>query len=406
MTEKGSNHLLLKQNNYHLIKKYIYQHSPISRVEVAKELGLTTPTITGAVSRLIRHGLLRETNASAQEEGKTAGRPRVMLEFVPTAYAICGVDVSPYWINLVLTDLQGTVLFRHHTGYVLDEYSKTLDVLHREISDFLDASGVPANHLLGIGICLPGLIDGSAGRVYTTFQRGWNDHDLSQELGQLLGVKVVVENNVRARMIHADLVRRSVTTDPFAYFFVSNGVACQMMIDGKVLYGQSAAAGEIGHTVVQRGGPLCPTCGNRGCLEALAGERAVLQRCRQLLRTGDSKILPTLCGNPDTLNMEQVLQAQQLGDEAVKLVMEDALDYLGIALANTINTVSPRTVMLDGHMLETQQNQSMLLRSVQRNMFRVHVGRTKFVFLPYSPDRGAEGAAAVVVRDFLLNSEL
>ena len=406
MNEKGSNHLLLKQNNYHLIKKYIYQHSPISRVEVAKELGLTTPTITGAVSRLIRHGLLRETDASVQEEGKTAGRPRVMLEFVPGVYAICGVDVSPYWINLVLTDLQGTVLFRHHTGHVLDEYSKTLEVLHREISDFLEVSGVPAAHLLGIGICLPGLIDGSAGRVYTTFQRGWNDHDMSRELGQLLGVKVVVENNVRARMIHADLVRRSVTTDPFAYFFVSNGVACQMMIDGKVLYGQSAAAGEIGHTVVQRGGPLCPTCGNRGCLEALAGERAVLQRCRELLGSGKAQILSSLCENPEELNMEQVLRAQQLGDEAVKLVMEDALDYLGIALANTINTVSPRTVMLDGHMLATEQNQSALLRSVQRNMFRVHVGRTKFVFLPYSPDRGAEGAAAVVVRDFLLNSEL
>lgn len=406
MIEKGSNHLLLRQNNYHLIKKYIYQHSPISRVEVAKELGLTTPTITGAVSRLISHGLLRETNASSQEEGKTAGRPRVMLEFVPTAYAICGVDVSPYWINLVLTDLQGTVLFRHHTEYQLDEYSRTLEVLHREITDFLDASGIGANHLLGIGICLPGLIDGSAGRVYTTFQRGWNDHDLSQELGRIMGVKVVVENNVRARMIHADLVRRSVTADPFAYFFVSNGVACQMMIDGKVLYGQSAAAGEIGHTVVQRGGPLCPTCGNRGCLEALAGERAVLGRCRELLASGDAKILSGLCENPEELNMEQVLKAQQLGDEAVKLVMEDALDYLGIALANTINTVSPRTVMLDGHMLENQQNQSALLRSVQRNMFRVHVGRTKFVFLPYSPDRGAEGAAAVVVRDFLLNSEL
>lgn len=406
MNEKGSNHLLLRQNNYHLIKKYIYQHSPISRVEVAKELGLTTPTITGAVSRLIGHGLLRETDAPGPQEGKSTGRPRVMLEFVPDAYGICGVDVSPYWINLVLTDLQGTVLFRRRTGYVLDEYSKTLDVLHREISDFWEESGVPAAHMLGIGICLPGLIDGSAGRVYTTFQRGWNQHDLSQELSQLLGVKVVVENNVRARMIHADLVRRSVTADPFAYFFVSNGVACQMMIDGKVLYGQSAAAGEIGHTVVQRGGPLCPTCGNRGCLEALAGEWAVLQQCRQLMAEGASEILPTLCSDPNTLNMEQVLHAQQLGDSAVNLVMEDALDYLGIALANTINTISPRTVMLDGHMLKTQQNQSALLRSVQRNMFRVHVGRTNFVFLPYSPDRGAEGAAAVVVRDFLLNSEL
>lgn len=406
MNEKGSNHLLLKQNNYHLIKKYIYQHSPISRVEVAKELGLTTPTITGVVSRLIARGLLRETDAPSQEEGKTAGRPRVMLEFVPGAYTICGVDVSPYWINLVLTDLQGTVLFRRHTEHTLDAYGRTLEVLSREIPDFLRVCGVSVGHLLGIGICLPGLIDGSAGRIYTTFHRGWTEHDLSQELGALLGVQVVVENNVRARMIQADLIQRTVTADPFAYFFVSNGVACQMMIDGKVLYGQSAAAGEIGHTVVQRGGPVCPTCGNRGCLEALAGERAVLEKCRQLMMTGKSFTLPRLCGNPEKLTMEQVLEAQRLGDEVVKQVLEDALDYLGIALANTINTVSPRTVMIDGHMLASEQNQSLLLRSVQRNMFRVLVGRTNFLFVPYSLDRGAEGAAAVVVRDFLLNSEL
>ena len=405
MNEKGSNHLLLKQNNYHLIKKYIYQHSPISRVEVAKELGLTTPTITGAVSRLIGRGLLRETDAPAQE-GKTAGRPRVMLEFVPGAYTICGVDVSPYWIHLVLTDLQGTVLLRRHTSYVLDEYGKTLEVLSREIPDFLEAGGVPTSRLLGIGICLPGLIDGSAGRIYTTFQRGWTEHDLARELGARLGVQVVVENNVRARMIQADLIQRVVTEDPFAYFFVSNGVACQMMIGGRVLYGQSAAAGEIGHTVVQRGGPVCPTCGNHGCLEALAGERAVLEKCRQLMVGGGSLVLPRLCENPELLTMEQVLQAQRLQDAAVNLVVEDALDYLGIALANTINTVSPRMVMLDGHMLAPEQNRSTLLRSVQRNMFRVHVGRTNFLFVPYSLDRGAEGAAAVVVRDFLLNSEL
>ena len=406
MTEKGSNHLLLRRNNYHLIKKYIYQHSPISRVEVAKELGLTTPTITGAVSRLISRGLLQETNTAAPEEGKTAGRPRVMLEFVPTAYTICGVDVSPYWINLVLTDLQGTVLFRRHTEYKLDEYSRTLEVLHREISDFLAVSGIGTDHLLGIGICLPGLIDGSAGRVYTTFQRGWNDHDLSRELGQLLGLKVVVENNVRARMIHADLVCRSVTTDPFAYFFVSNGVACQMIIDGKVLYGQSAAAGEIGHTVVQRGGPVCPTCGNRGCLEALAGERAVLQRCRQVMQEDPSTVLWQLCEKPEDLTMNRVLEAQSMGDEKVNLVMEDVLDYLGIALANTINTISPRAVMLDGHILDSARNQQMLLRSVRRNMFRVHMDQTQFTFVPYSPDRGARGAAAVVVRECLLNSDL
>ena len=406
MNEKGSNHLLLKRSNYHLIKKYIYQHSPISRVEVAQQLSLTTPTITGVVTPLIGRGLLREIAAPAPAGGKGAGRPRVMLEFVPTAYHICGVDVGPYWINFVLTDLQGNLLATRHTGNVLDEYSKTLELLSRQIPDFLTEAGSGTEKLLGVGICLPGLIEGSARKIYTTFRPGWTEHDLAAELGQRLGTRVVVENNARARMIGADLFDRSVTAEPLAYFFVSYGMACQLMIDGRVLYGQSAAAGEIGHTVVQRGGPVCPTCGNRGCLEALAGERSVLRRCRELMEAGEPTVLTALCADPEKLTMDQVLKAQDMGDEKVNLVMEDVLDYLGIALANTINTVAPRTVMLDGHILDSARNRDLLLQSARRNMFRVHVDKTRFCFLPYSPDRGARGAAATVVREYLLNSEL
>ena len=405
MEEKGSNHQLLKRNNYHLIKKYIYQHSPISRVEVAKQLSLTTPTITGMVNPMIARGLLHETHTDP-EEGKSAGRPRVMLEFVPDAYYICGVDVGPYRIHYILTDLQGNVVACRHTGETLEEYHRTLEILTREIPDFLAERNIPKEKLLGVGICLPGLIDGSAGKIYTTFREGWTEHDLSRELGDRLGLPVVVENNVRARAICANLFDRSVTAEPFAYFFASYGVACQMIIDGKVLYGQSAAAGEIGHTVVQRGGPVCPSCGNRGCLESLAGERAVLQRCRDVMRSSVPTILWELCQNPEELTMDHVLKAQEMGDRETNLVMEDVLDYLGIALANIISTVSPRTIMLDAHMLDSRLNQAILLRSVERNMFRVHVNKIQFTFLPYDPDTGARGAAAVVVRELLLNSDM
>lgn len=404
MNETGSNHQLLKRNNYQLIKKYIYQHSPISRVEVAQGLRLTTPTITGMVSPLIARGLLRETDVQSADKG--AGRPRVMLEFEPTAFYICGVDVGPYRINYVLTDLQGNLVATRRTGDTLDEYNKTLELLTREIPDFLAEAGITIDRLLGVGIAMPGLIDGSAGKIYTTFQKGWTEHDLPAELGERLGTRVVVENNVRARAICANLFDRSVETEPFAYFFVSFGVACQMIFDGKVLYGQSAAAGEIGHTVVQRGGPVCPTCGNRGCLEALAGERAVLQRCRDIMNSEKTTVLRELCADPKGLTMDHVLHAQELEDREVNEVMEDVLDYLGIALANTINTISPRMVLLDGHMLQSQRNQSLILRAVERNMFRVHVGKTQFTFLPYSPDAGARGAAAVVARECLLNSDL
>ena len=400
VNEKGSNHQLLKQNNYNLIKKYIYRNSPISRVEIAQQLGLTTATITGMVNPMISSGLLRETVAQA-EEAKSAGRPRMMLEFVPEAHYVCGVDVGVYRTNYCLTDIRGNVVAVRHTDQPLGEYRVTLECLAQQIPDFLTDAGIPTNKVLGVGICLPGMIDGSVDKIYDIFYEGWTEHNLCAELGQRLGLKVEVENNVRARAISAELFDRIVKAEPFAYFFVSFGIACQMIIDGKVLYGQSAAAGEIGHTVVQRNGPVCPTCGNRGCLEALTGERAILQQCRDIMVTDTPTVLRGLCQDPALLTMDQVLEAQELGDKAVSNVIEDAIEYLGIALANTINLISPRAVVLEGRILSTSKNQERMLRTVEQYMFHIHSGMTDFTFLPYDPDRGARAAAAVVIKEFL-----
>ena len=404
MNEKGSNHQLLKQNNYNLIKKYIYRNSPISRVEIAHQLGLTTPTITGMVNPMISAGLLRETAAPA-EESKGAGRPRMMLEFVPESHYICGIDTGPYRTNYILTDLLGNTVAVRHTDQPLDDYSITLERFAREIPEFIAEAGISKEKVLGVGICLPGMIDGSADKIYDIFHEDWTGHSISTELGERIGLKVEVENNVRARAISAELFDRIVKAEPFAYFFVSYGVACQMIIDGKVLYGQSAAAGEIGHTVVQRNGPVCPTCGNRGCLEALTGERAILQQCRDIMATQSPTLLKELCPDPRVLTMDQVLQAQEMGDKETGQVIDDAIEYLGIALANTINLISPRAVVLEGRILSTPKNQERMKQIVEQYMFRIHAGFIEFSFLPYDPDRGARAAAAVVVKEFL-NSAL
>ena len=400
MIEKGSNHQMLKQKNSHLIRKFIYQHSPVSRVEIAQELGLTTPTITGMVTPLLASGLLRETVAPA-EETKGAGRPRMMLEFVPEAYYCCGVDVGHHQINYIITDLLGNVIATRRTEQSLKGYRETLQAIADQITDFLGEADVSREKLLGVGVCLPGMVDGNADKIYDIFHEGWREHSFSLELGELLGLKVEVENNVRARVICAELFDRIVKAEPFAYFFVSFGVACQMIIDGKVLYGQSAAAGEIGHTVVQRNGPVCPTCGNRGCLEALTGERAILQQCRDIMHTDTPTVLRKICPEADRLTMDQVLAAQEMGDEAVNRVIEDAIEYLGIALANTIDLISPRAVVLEGRILSIPKNQERMLQVVEQYMFQIHSGITDFEFLPYTPDRGARAAAAVVVKEFL-----
>ena len=119
------------------------------------------------------------------------------------------------------------------------------------------------------------------------------------------------------------------------------------------------------------------------------------------MATDTPTVLKDLCQDPQKLTMDQVLMAQEMGDKAVDHVIEDAIEYLGIALANTINLISPRAVVLEGRILSAPGNQDRMIRTVEQYMFHIHAGKTDFKFLPYDPDRGARAAAAVVVKEFL-----
>lgn len=398
MEEKSVNQSDQKHINSRLVKKQLYLNSPISRVEIARNLELTTPAVGAIVAPLIAQGLVREKTDTTRPSG--AGRPRLMLEYVSDAYFVCGVDVGPYDTNLVLTDFCGRQVAEKKLAFPIDEYGVTFRRLQKEIPAFLKkyATDCP---VLGIGVSLPGLISGFEGKIYTTFREGWTEHNLAKELSEALNLPVYIENNVRAKVIASEVFDRMVQAEPFAYLSVYYGISCQMIVGDRVLYGNRAAAGEIGHMVVQRGGPVCPTCGNRGCLEAVAGELAVLQRCRKAMQADENCLLWKYCTAPEHLTMENVLLAQSREDRTVNEIVEDVVDYLGISLANIVNLISPRMVVVDGRLFQLQKNREFLLKASQRNMFLVHREKAKVTFLPYDPYRGAKGAAAVVIKEFL-----
>lgn len=408
MNEKGSNLPIVRQRNYFLIKKIIYQQSPISRSEIAQRLSLTAPTITASVNPLISKGLIREFPAPAtSSDGKVLGRRPIMLEFVPDAYYVCGIELGPYQTSFVITDICGKVVASQQIdyksqGYTLESYEETLDLMEAEIPAFIQRSGISEEQLLAVGVGLPGLVNGTTGKIHNTFRRSWIGHDLASDLAQRLHTHVKIENNVRARTICADLFDRAVTADPLAYFFVSYGLSCPLIIDGKVLYGQSAASGEIGHTLVEFNGPKCDTCGNNGCLESVASEKAILKRCRTIMFSGIDTILNQLCPNPEELTITHVLKAQECDDKIANMVVKDCIRYLGVSLASIMNLISPRTVLIDAQIFSLPQNQTAMLTTVNKNIFGINSKKPNISFVPFNPFYGARGAAAIAVKEFLL----
>ena len=403
MEEKSVNQNYQKYINARLVRKQLYLNGPISRIDIAQNLGLTTPAIGAIVAPLLASGLVREKPDTDRSTG--AGRPRLMLEFVPEAYYICGVELGPYYTNFALTDLCGHLVASRKTKQPMDMYDKTMPRLKQEIGVFLREHFQDFSRILGVGLVMPGLVDGQEGRIYTTFREGWTEHDPAAELAEELGLPVYIENNVRAKVIATSIFDRMVTEEPFAYLSVYYGVACQMIMGDQILYGNNAAAGEIGHMVVQRGGPVCTSCGNRGCLEAVAGERAILTRCREKMQATAGCLLWRHCDTPEDLTMEAVLSAQREGDPVVEEIMADAMEYLGIALANIINLISPKSVVVDGRLFRLPKNRKMLLAAAEDNMFMMHRTKTKVKFLEHDALRGARGAAALVVKELLTNGK-
>ena len=404
MIEKGSNLPLIKQRNSTLVKEMIFQHSPISRSEIAHMLNLTAPTITACVNPLIAQGLIHEFSVSTPDEDHQLGRRPTMLEFVGSAYYLCGVEVGPYHTYIIITDLLGNILHSAELPKSSAQYSEMLHSLVNTINDFIADSKIPEEKFMGVGVSVAGWLSGDDGMMYHSKNEDWNGHDLGKDLRERLRLPMVIENNVRARAVRADLFDRSIHSDPAVYFYVSYGLACPLIINGRLLYGMSAGAGEIGHMLADPNGPRCPICGRNGCLDTLASEKAIIRRFRTILETGVPTILRQMCPHPNLLTIDHILAAQECDDPVVNSVINECIHHLASTLAGVMNLISPRTVLIDAHLMNLQRNRDLMKSLIENSAFEVPGEHSTLGFVPYDPFGGAKGAAALLVKQFLLGN--
>lgn len=398
---KGNNRPQLKRQNAASIKESIYKYGPVSRSELAQRLGLTPPTITTQVAELISMGVIRECGSEATE-GQVGRRP-VKIDFVPTARYALGIELGPYQTHYSILDLRGNSVYQWQTAPCFECYEAMLEQLKADVATVLKSSGVAAERLLGAGVGLPGFIDGPGGVIRSNFRENWNGRPLARDIGDCIGIPVCIQNNVRARAIGQVLFRFS-QYDSFAYYYVSHGVACSLVIDREVLSGETGGAGEAGHMVMQPDGPQCNVCGNFGCLDALAGEQAVIRQVR--LAAASDRALAQRFDDPQNPRIEEILQVQRQGHPVVAAIVAKAVGWLGIALANIINLTGPRIVVADGRMLMPEVNRALLEQTTRKNLFGLNGSEVQIVFESYEPFRGAEGAAAYAIRELFIRESV
>jgi len=359
----GSAQQTVRQHNLALVLREIAEGEPVSRAGIAHRTGLTRGTVSSLVEELIAGELVTELAAA---RGST-GRPASPLQLNRSGPAGLGIEIGVDEVGACVVDLSGAVRAERHlpSDHSTREPAVGLDRAAALAAEVVAAAGLRVE---GAGVALPGVVgrDGVLQRAPNLPR--WVDVAVDAEFAARLGLPVDVGNEADLAAV-AELWFDGGPPD-FVHVSGGIGVGAGIVLGGELFRGPGGRAGELGHVVVDPDGPAC-SCGGRGCLEQLAGQRALLDL------TGAAD-LDALLRTPGP--------APAVAGRA-----------LGIALAAVVNLVDVPTVVLGG--LYARLGEPLAAALTAELRARVP-SRPEVVVQLSGPDTGGalRAAAALVVR--------
>lgn len=200
-----------------------------------------------------------------------------------------------------------------------------------------------------IGMSAPGPLDPFKGVVLGAPNLpGWDHVPMRDILQERLGRPAFVGNDANLAALGEHRFGAGRGCDDMIYITISTGIGGGIILGGRLLLGHKGLAGEIGHVIIQPGGPLC-NCGNRGCLEALASGTAIGHQARTLATAGRAPaILAAAGGDLDQISSKHVGQAAAEGDKVAIKLLRQAGVHIGIGVTNLMHLFNPQLFVLGG----------------------------------------------------------
>jgi glucokinase-like ROK family protein len=397
----GSNQVTAKLQNIRSILKGLLQYRQISRIELANLTGLTTATITNLVNELINQGIAREEGVGKSVSPRV-GRPRMVLELIPTARYAIGVHIGIGEFHIVITDLLANI---HQTISIQYEICSNPEIVVLDMGDqinkLIQLSRIPIDAIIGVGIGASGLVNVETGMNVNAPNLCWRDVPIRDWVRQKTGLPVVVDNNVRLMCLAESMFGIGKHVHSMAFIYARIGVGAGLVVNDNLYRGMAAGAGEIGHSIIiPDGGELC-RCGNHGCLETLVSEPAIIRLAHQIAQANPQGILAKELQNESLNPMEQIFSAAKTGDPEVLNMLKERSRYFGIALANLINILNPEMIVLGGLLAYGEASMLSEIQNTVKQCAFSHLGdAVQIRITSFGQKAGMIGAAALALNTF------
>lgn len=270
-----------------------------------------------------------------------------------------GIDLGGTNIAAGLVDEQGQII---HQKSVPTGRERGADLILKDMANLAlkvaEEAGVGLEQINSVGVGSPGAPDVQKGVIIYNNNLGFRNVPVRDALQKYLPLPVYVDNDANCAALAEGLlgaaggVRHSVTVT------LGTGIGGGVIIDHKIYSGFNNAGSELGHMVIVAGGKQC-TCGRKGCWEAYASARGLIEAAQEAARKDPASLLFKMVnGDLSKITAKTPFDAAEAGDAVAAAVVDEYLEYLAVGIGNIINIFQPEVIVLGGGV--SKQGESLL----------------------------------------------
>ena len=325
----------------------IRKHGEITKPDLVDHLPYSRSKINGCINSLLKKEFIRAIGAGDY----TGGRRSIKFSVNGERGLLAGVDIGATSIDLALTDLAGKLIARYgEPGNVQIGPRSVLSRVCTLLDQMISGKGQDKNRLLGIGIGVPGPVDNKLGMLVSPpIMPGWDAFPIIDAIQENFPcTKVMVDNDVNVMAWGEKLSGAGKDTQNLMFIKIGTGIGAGIICHGEIYRGSNGCAGDIGHILVKKDGPMCH-CGNTGCLEAMASGPAIADQGTRAALEGKSPILLKYYeAGGQKLRAEDVGYAAGEGDPVSIEIIRSSGQMVGGVLAGLVNFFNPGLILIGG----------------------------------------------------------
>lgn len=375
--------------NEGIIINAIRRFGPVSRADIAKLTGLTPPTVTNITAKFLEIGLISEYMIGES----SGGRRPLLLKINSDLSQLIIVNVRSEKMMGYVVDPELNIHYEEAQNIKELKEDEVLTLLFEVISRCRQAATAPVP---AIGVVVRGPVR-QEGIVVFALNIGWKNLPLKCLIEEKFQLPAFIENDAKA-LTNGEYYYGSVRdVGSMILLKVSHGIGAGIMFNGRLYRGINNSAGEVGHTTIDIDGPVC-RCGNYGCLEALASEDALVDYAVKAIKEGQASIIPTLtAGDIELVTADNIYAAADAGDAVALQALTRLARYLGIGIANLVNTFNPELIVISGSIAKVSHHiEETLKQTVRDRAFESCSSVAEIRFSTASTDNTLKGVSDMI----------